>query len=78
MSTRAKYICIEVAKRTGWNNNDKAFLYIAKFMPVTGGSDENKQFFAYTPVGNIEIGQYKEDVFVPGKEYYVDFTEAAP
>lgn len=49
-----------------------------KLIPVTSGSEENEEFFKWTPYGSIEMGVVNEDVlerFVPGKEVYVDFTE---
>lgn len=50
-----------------------------KLSPVMTGSDENKEFFKYTPWGSIEIGVVNESAatqFEVGKEYYVDFTSA--
>lgn len=47
--------------------------------PVFNGSDENKKFFKYTPGGKIEmqiVSHETADTFVPGAEYYVDFTKA--
>lgn len=41
------------------------------------GSDENKQFFASTPNGQIRLTMTNPAVFekfAQGKEYYVDFT----
>jgi len=73
-NTRAKFTCTEVSKRTGWGGNE--FLYAAKFNIVTSGSDENKEFFAASPSGSIEVSTVKEDHFEVGKDYYVDFTEA--
>lgn len=46
---------------------------------VTSGSDENKGFFEATPSGSIQMGIVNKDAaaqFVPGQEYYVDFSEA--
>ena len=46
--------------------------------PVTNGSDENKEFFKYTPGGNIELSVVSKEtanMFEPGKEYYVDFSK---
>jgi hypothetical protein len=74
MSTRAKFICTEVAKRQGWGNFP--VLYAAKMQPVSGGSDENKEFFAASPSGSIELSTVKADHFEVGREYYVDFTPA--
>ena len=39
------------------------------------GSEENKKFYAATPSGSIELGQFGEEVFEPGKTYFVDFSE---
>jgi hypothetical protein len=70
--TRAKFVCTEVSKRTGWGGNK--YHYAAKFNVVTTGSSENESFFASTPTGMIEISTLKEDQFEVGKSYYVDFT----
>ena len=82
MITRAKFICNTVTKRASntWNPDGSAgpngFIFETTFYPVTGGSHENKLFFASTPSGEIQIGSVREDHFVPGKAYYVDFIEA--
>lgn len=50
-----------------------------ELLPVTGGSEENKKFYAYTPGGSIKLSVLKEETakeFEIGKEYYVDFTKA--
>jgi len=52
------------------------FVYDATLFPVSDNSPENKQFFASTPSGQIQIGTIREDHFVPGKTYYIDFIEA--
>jgi hypothetical protein len=47
--------------------------------PVTTGSAENESFFRYTPVGRIELSTINPAAaaqFVPGKSFYVDFTDA--
>lgn len=46
--------------------------------PVTSGSEENKQYFSYTPSGKIEMNIKSAAIeqFEVGKEYYVDFTPA--
>lgn len=81
--TRAKFLCI--SKTETWSNiwvDGKSIpgtLVSVKFQVVTGGSDENKQFFASTPSGSIELGQMKKEIadqFELNKEYYVDFTQA--
>lgn len=54
-----------------------------KFVPVSGGSEENKRFFAATPSGLIEftVSQSAKqslglDVAKLGSEFYVDITPA--
>lgn len=73
MITRAKFQCSEVGKSIHWDGTRRP-LFTARFNAVMNGSDENKSFFAATPNGTITLGQYLEDAFEPGKEYYVDFT----
>ena len=49
------------------------------FIPANSGSPENEQYFKYTPFGQIQIGTINKDyanTFIPGKEYYVEFTDA--
>jgi hypothetical protein len=49
------------------------------FNPVYSGSEENKQFFKYTPGGQISLNVVNPPVadrFEDGKEYYVDFSPA--
>jgi len=53
--------------------------YELTYEPVTTGSAENEKFFKYTPYGSITLGTINEKVvrdLEPGKEYYVEFTEA--
>lgn len=48
--------------------------YELTYAPVTYG-----EFFKYTPYGQIHLGTINENVvrdLEPGKEYYVEFTEA--
>lgn len=49
----------------------------ATLVPVTTGSEENKEFFKWTPAGQIQLGTINPAAaaqFVPGREFYVDFT----
>jgi hypothetical protein len=43
---------------------------------VTGSSEENKNFWNYTPSGELkmQIDGPASEMFVPGKEYYIDFS----
>lgn len=75
MTVRCKFYCSEVTKRKGWDK-EKPFLYVAKFSPVTSGSEENKRFYDCTPSGGLELGIIKQDLFEVGKEYYLDISEA--
>jgi len=48
-----------------------------RLVPVYSGSEENQQFFAATPGGEIYlsvVNQSALDQFEVGKEYYVDFS----
>jgi hypothetical protein len=47
--------------------------------PVTCGSKENEEFFKWTPYGKIDIGTINPEAakqFIPGEEYYIDFSPA--
>ena len=73
---RAKFVCTGVTKRKHWNQSEAPFNYDAEFSAVTGGSEENKSFYAATPSGKINLYTVKDDLFEVGKDYYVDFTKA--
>jgi hypothetical protein len=86
MSVRAKFVVqgITITKDdTSWHyatgNSEPMDVYSVTLYPVTGGGDENKEFFASTPNGKIELNILNEEAaqaFKKGKEYYVDFTPA--
>ena len=47
--------------------------------PVASGSQENEQFFKWTPYGSVKMGIVSAgaaEQFKPGAEFYVDFTPA--
>lgn len=77
---RAKFTCSSVRKyvSTVWLNHQprQGFCYEYEFYAVTGESGENASFFASTPSGNLRMSAVRDDLFVPGKSYYLDFTEA--
>jgi len=77
MTVRAKFQCIGVTKRRGWQD-DIPFVYDAEFQAVTNssGTDENKSFFAATPAGSIKLSTVRDDLFQVGEYYYVDFAAA--
>ena len=72
--TRCKFHCISVRKFIAY---DKKTLFEAEFSAVTTGSDENKKFFEWTPTGSLKIGVYRDDVFEPGRDYYIDISDAS-
>ncbi len=56
-----------------------------KFVPVSGGSEENRKFYAATPSGSVEFTVSQAateslglDVAKLGSEFYFDITPAAP
>lgn len=68
---RAKMVCTTVSKDT---QNESVTLF-----PVTSGSDENKQWSKWTPGGQLQLTISNPDAqgkFTPGKEYFVDVSEA--
>ena len=76
MTVRAKFQCIGVTKRRGWQD-DIPFVYDAEFQAVTAnGGDENKSFFAATPSGSVRLSTVRDDLFQVGEYYYVDFAAA--
>ena len=84
--TRAKFQVVEKVIRCGnyydtkEGSSSTRNVVTVVMSPVVSGSDENKEFFANTPSGKIEIGVLRQelaDLFEIGKEYYVDFSQAA-
>ena len=70
MTTRCKFKCDSVTQFEGAAS--------VVLTPVVGGTDENKEFWKYTPSGKLEFNYVNENVkFIPGKTYYLDVTEAA-
>lgn len=82
MAVRAKFRCSSMTKYESnvWDaehrNTTPGFLYKYEFSAVTGNSEENNSFFASTPTGNISMSAIRDDLFVPGQYYYLDFTAA--
>jgi hypothetical protein len=75
MQSRAKFTCTSVKKSKGWNGTPP-FLYSYEFIAVTATNEVNKSFFASTPTGSLTLGAVRDDLFEPGREYYLDFTLA--
>lgn len=69
MTVRAKFYCQAVSEE-----GKRVVLY-----PVVSGSAENETFFKWTPSGSIErsvLNDAAATFFVPGQQYYVDFSLA--
>jgi len=84
-SIRAKMRCDSVEKSHAGTQAGSAgptvqlFRELVKLQAVTGGSDENKQWSKYTPSGSLHLtidNPGAQEFFEPGKEYFVDVTEA--
>lgn len=75
MSVRAKFRVHSVTKNV--SNEETAFNVM--LYPVTADTEENKQYWKWTPNGQIQlttINAKAAEQFEVGKEYYVDFTKA--
>lgn len=71
MTVRAKFTVATVTRQVGGGS--------VVLQPVTSGSPDNEQFYKYTPSGRIELSTVNEAAlgqFEPGKQFYIDFTEA--
>jgi hypothetical protein len=76
-TVRCKFRCNEVVKREAQPYNQPSyFTYAYKFSAVYSDTPENKKFFDATPFGGLEVGAFRDDLFMPGKEYYLDISEA--
>lgn len=71
MTTRCKFRCNSVTLK---EDGSKDF----QFSPAYADrSPENKLFWKYTPTGSLVFNTVNLSVeFVPGREYYLDITEA--
>lgn len=45
-------------------------------IPVISGSEENKEFWKYTPSGKVELNVTNPDAQFEFGEYYIDFVKA--
>jgi hypothetical protein len=76
MSVRAKFKC---NSKESLNPGEPELGGTVKLEPVYSGSQENEQFYKWTPGGQIVLSTINESAlnqFEPGREYYVDFTPA--
>lgn len=73
MSVRAKFRVTEKTPAGGDNGTRVALA------PVVDGSEENKEFYRWTPGGSITLDTINDAAaaqFDVGAEFYVDFTKA--
>jgi hypothetical protein len=71
MSVRAKFRVV--------SNEQSGETVSIRLSPVQSGSEENKEFFKYTPGGEIHLSVVNpaaSEQFKIGEEMYVDFTPA--
>jgi hypothetical protein len=74
---RAKFIVQSNEPNNAAEDQNKA--NTITLLPVITGSEENKQFYKWTPGGQIALSTINPEAaayFVVGKEYYIDFTDA--
>jgi hypothetical protein len=77
MSVKAKFICNTVSQHK-FNRQDLGSATVI-LTPVTSGSEENKEFWQYTPSGKVEMTIKNEAAlkyFAAGEEYYLTFEKA--
>lgn len=75
MPVRAKFKCEKCSPENGGDYPT------IRLSAVINGSNENEEFFRYTPSGTITLGLANVETakhFQEGQEYYVDFTPASP
>jgi hypothetical protein len=73
VNTRCKFQCVSKTITGAGENQTNQFV----FTPVTGGSDENKSFWKWTPSGKLEFNCLNKEVdFEIGKSYYLDISPA--
>lgn len=70
--TRCKFICN--SKREYKTGDIVAFDYA--FSAVYGDSPDNKEFWHYTPAGQLNVSVVKDGTFEVGKSYFLDIHEA--
>ncbi len=74
---RAKFVVVSVTRRKHWDQGVAPFISEIELGAVTGGSPENKEFFAASPSGTLKLGVLNEkaaEQFTPGQHFFIDFT----
>lgn len=75
---RAKFK-VDKIERTKYGSEEMQTICLSAVYGSDKASDENKKFWKYTPVGNVNLGTINAEAaayFELGKEYYIDFTKA--
>ncbi|MEY9466268.1 hypothetical protein ABH973_006681 [Bradyrhizobium ottawaense] len=86
-TTRAKFVCNSITEQMGSKPGpdgkwEPCVMKSVSLSPVYGNGDpkhENTKFWQATPSGRLELGVINLEaaaMFVPGKEYYLDISEA--
>lgn len=74
MSVVAKFRVTEIGPANGDGSN-----HLIRLNPVIDGSEENREFYSYTPGGEIVLSTVNAAAaayFVLEGEYYINFTKA--
>ena len=71
-TVRCKFVCYERAER--YDSYNRMTVYSYRFNAVISGSEENQQFWRWTPGGQLTVDAVKQNLFEPGKEYYLDLS----
>ena len=74
MTVRAKFKCVK--KAPSHQSSDEGNV---RLEAVIDGSEENKEYFSYTPFGVLDLGILNPPAFSQfevGQEYYLDITKA--
>lgn len=77
ITVKTKFVVQKIERTAGGPGGSE--LQTITLAPVSADSPENALFWAYTPVGEIQLGTVKAGaaaVFDISKAYYVEFTPA--
>lgn len=74
---RAKVKCTEKTESEWGTNAEPKRVFTYKFSFAGGHeSEENKNFWAASPSGQLSLSAIREDLYVIGQWYYLDWTPA--
>lgn len=81
MVVRTKFYVSEIKQaKNNYGSQEGDLLTTVKLNAVTGTSEENRNFFRFTPTGSIDLGLVAPSVvaeFHIGQEFYVEFIPIA-